>query len=102
MDTTWFLEHVSLLEITIAALVGLQVGAFYAWSQRLGTHFFHSLIISLNFFTAILISSAIADKNEWQEWVGIWGLWLIFQLGITFGYRLRAEYAKRSRKAPRQ
>lgn len=100
MDTRGFLEHVTLLEIAISLLVGIQVGAIYAWSQRLGTHFYHSAVISANFFIAILVASAIVEQYEWMEWIGIWGLWLIFQVGITVGYKLRAVYT--SRKASRQ
>jgi hypothetical protein len=92
-------EHVTLLEILIAALAGLQAGAFYAWSQRLGTHFFHSALLSANFFTAIIVASAIVNKEEWEEWVGIWVLWLTFQLGVTSGYKLRKWWSRRSRNA---
>ena len=99
VDVASFWTHVTLLEVLVAAFAGLQAGAFYAWSQRLGTHFFHSAILSANFFTAIIISSALVDRTEWEEWVGVWLLWLIFQLGVTSGYKIRKRWFKRSRNA---
>lgn len=99
VDFSEFWTHVSLLEIIVALLAGVQAGVFYAWSQGLGTYFFHSAVLSANFFTAIVVSSAIVNRDNWEDWIGVWALWLTFQLGVTLGYKLRRWWSRRSRKA---
>lgn len=99
IDFSQLWTHVSLLELLIAALAGLQAGAFYAYSQRLGTHFFHSFTLSANFFSAVIVSSALVDRENWENWVGVWLLWLVFQAGVDLGYRIRVRRSGSSLKA---
>lgn len=83
------------IELAVALLVGIQAGATYAWHQRLGTRLYHTVVLSGMFFIAMLIARGTLGSENWESWLGLWLLYVVFAIGIDGGYRGRSRVEKR-------
>lgn len=96
-DLDDFLRVLGPVELVVAFVVGLYLGAVYAWVQQLGTRLFNTGVISGVFFLTLAIVRWFEGSNLWEVWIAAWLLYMVFASGMSVGYRSRRRYEIRKK-----
>lgn len=83
------------LEFLTAIVVGVQVGMFYAYPNRLGISIWHKALLGNTFFIALAALRWAEGVDTWERSIGLLLLWPLYCVGMKSGYNIRAWLARR-------
>lgn len=86
---------VSPLSVTVALLVGVAVGWMTVRGLDVESVISGLVQIGLPFFAVISAVRYAERSQEWDVWVGIGILYLVYAIGLTIGFWLRRRGGRR-------